>query len=104
MKYQSLLIVTAIATTFGLEVANKPVVVEQQPITKSEAKLYTASLRIETLCPSSTANALASLVSQDNVEGVTVAVHCIDCQMGVYAPDEEGKEHCSYCGKFRNKE
>lgn len=106
MKYTILTITAATAAAFSLDLAKTSVLSSPNTETaiKSESKTYTATLRIEGLCPASTANTISAFVNQPDVDGVVVAVHCVDCQMGVYAANEDGKEYCSYCNKPRNKE
>lgn len=103
MKYTLTFVAAAaaIATTFGIELAKKPTPEPTPQPQIVEPKLYTTTFRIEATCPASTAVALANVV---NSEEGAAAVHCVDCHMGVYAPNEDGKEACSYCSKLRNKE
>lgn len=109
MKYTVITIAAALATTLGIEFA-KPAPVQSLPETvvvaqKTEPRLYTATLRIEMLCPVAAASALEKIVSQEisegSPEGVVVAVHCTDCSIGVYAVREDTKEYCTYCNNSR---
>ena len=110
MKYTVITIAAAIATTFGLELTKTPPapvlpeVVAAPP--KLEPRQYTATVRIEALCPVATAVALSNAVnhevSEGSPDGVMAAIHCIDCRMGVYAVREDSKEYCSYCNNPRN--